>query len=107
MGRVASQSCEKIVLTADNSRSESTEDIINDIKSGISSEAECYVIEDRKKAIEFVFNRLFLFVYLYQLLFVHLFAEFVNFVGSEIFVEIHIFVDNTIWSEFDDAIAYC
>ena len=53
MGRIASDYCDKIILTSDNSRSEKTEDIINEIKSGISSQAECYVIEDRKKAIEF------------------------------------------------------
>ena len=42
-----------------------------------------------------------------KLLFIHFFADSVDFVGGEIFVEVHIFVDDAVWCEFDDAVAYC
>ncbi len=51
MGRIAGRYADRTVITADNSRSESTEAIIKDIISGIDKNC-CYeVISDRKQAI--------------------------------------------------------
>lgn len=54
MGAIAAKYADRIVLTSDNSRSEKTSCIIEDIKSGISAEAlsKCISIEDRKEAIQ-------------------------------------------------------
>lgn len=54
MGRIASQMADFFVVTSDNSRSEQTGDIIDGIVSGIKPFAVYTVIEDRKKAIEYV-----------------------------------------------------
>ncbi len=54
MGKIASEGADLTVITADNSRSENTSDIIKDILSGVSGESCCTVIENRKKAIEYV-----------------------------------------------------
>lgn len=54
MGKIASQMADFFVVTADNSRSEQTSDIIGDIVSGIEPFAGYTIIEDRKKAIEYV-----------------------------------------------------
>lgn len=56
MGKVASYYDDIIVLTAEDPRSESVEDINNDIKKGISKDKELYEINDRKKAIEFAIS---------------------------------------------------
>lgn len=54
MGRIASQMADFFVVTEDNSRSERTSDIIDEIVSGITDEGHYTVIEDREKAIEYV-----------------------------------------------------
>ena len=52
MGRIATEQADVAVFTADNSRSESTEDIIDQMVAGVSSDlAEYYVEPDRRKAI--------------------------------------------------------
>lgn len=53
MGAVAEKYADRIILTSDNSRSEDTSDIINDIKGGMAPEglARTLNISDRKEAI--------------------------------------------------------
>ena len=53
MGAVAAKHADRILLTADNSRSEAVQDIIADILTGIPSSdlARTSVIEDRRDAI--------------------------------------------------------
>lgn len=53
MGSVAAKYADRIFLTSDNSRSEDTGKIIEDIRSGMDSEGLCrsYSINDRKEAI--------------------------------------------------------
>jgi UDP-N-acetylmuramoyl-L-alanyl-D-glutamate--2,6-diaminopimelate ligase len=53
MGRIASEHADRIIITADNSRSERTSDIISDIKEGIDPKSDFFVIEDRREAIEY------------------------------------------------------
>lgn len=54
MAAVAEKHADRIVITSDNSRSERTEDIIGDIKKGLSSEgaAKAVCIADREEAIK-------------------------------------------------------
>ena len=54
MGKIASDMSDFFVVTSDNSRSERPLDIINDILSGVDGGATYTVIENRKKAIEYV-----------------------------------------------------
>ncbi|MDO5564373.1 MAG: UDP-N-acetylmuramoyl-L-alanyl-D-glutamate--2,6-diaminopimelate ligase [Eubacteriales bacterium] len=55
MGRVAAKMADLSILTADNSRYEKTEDIINDIKSTLVPEGGKYIeVLDRRLAIEYV-----------------------------------------------------
>ena len=51
MGQIAQQFTDNIVLTADNSRSELTSDIIRDIKEGIDHHEDVQVVLDRSEAI--------------------------------------------------------
>ena len=53
MAAVAEKIADKIILTSDNSRNENTEDILNDIKTGLSTKglAKTLSISDRKEAI--------------------------------------------------------
>ena len=52
MGKIASELSSKVFITSDNPRNEEPVDIINDIKRGIGSKKNNYVIEiDRTKAI--------------------------------------------------------
>ena len=53
MGRIAAAMADRIIITSDNSRTERTEDIIEDIKAGIPAEAlgRCISIPDRREAI--------------------------------------------------------
>ncbi len=51
MGQVADQYADEIILTTDNSRSEPTEQIIQDIQKGISNSQKVAVILDREAAI--------------------------------------------------------
>ena len=52
MGAVASQYADRVIITSDNPRSEEPEEIISQIRSGISGGAECYIEVDRRKALE-------------------------------------------------------
>ncbi len=54
MGAIASRLADLTVITADNSRSESVEGIINDILSGVDRSRPHKVISDRRAAIEYV-----------------------------------------------------
>lgn len=53
MAAIAEKYADRIIVTSDNSRSESTSDIMNDIKTGFSSEGKrkSLFIEDREQAI--------------------------------------------------------
>lgn len=53
MAAVAEKLADRIVITSDNSRTERTEDIMAEIRSGLSQEglSKCVSIEDRKEAI--------------------------------------------------------
>lgn len=54
MGKIASKLADKVILTAEDPRSEKAEDIMAQIKSGIKSKnAKIYEEPDRKKAIKF------------------------------------------------------
>ena len=52
MARIASRLADKIIITSDNSRGEDPEQIFSDILVGISKNADCELIRDRKEAIE-------------------------------------------------------
>jgi UDP-N-acetylmuramoyl-L-alanyl-D-glutamate--2,6-diaminopimelate ligase len=52
MGHIATTLANKTIITSDNSRGESPEDIINDILSGVAVGSDHTVIPDRRKAIE-------------------------------------------------------
>jgi UDP-N-acetylmuramoyl-L-alanyl-D-glutamate--2,6-diaminopimelate ligase len=53
MGKIASDLADKVILTAEDPRSEKVEDIIGQIKSGITQKkAEIYEEPDRRKAIK-------------------------------------------------------
>ncbi len=57
MAAIASRLADFIIISSDNSRSESEERIFSDILKGIDKEKEFTVIKDRKEAIEYaVFN---------------------------------------------------
>lgn len=56
MGRVASSLADICIVTADNSRSEKTAEIIKDILKGIDKERPYKVIENRSEAIEYGVN---------------------------------------------------
>ena len=53
MGRIAEKMADRIFVTSDNSRSEKTGDILNDIKAGMDTagRAKSLFIEDREQAI--------------------------------------------------------
>ena len=53
MGEIASRLADFVILTADNSRSEKTEDILNDILSGFDETTSHTVFLSRKEAIEY------------------------------------------------------
>ncbi len=56
MGSVASKYADLTIVTSDNSRTENTTDIINEILKGIDKERPYTVIESREKAIEYAIN---------------------------------------------------
>lgn len=57
MGRIASSMADLVIVTADNSRSERTEDITAQILSGIVWDScSCVVIPDRREAIEYAIS---------------------------------------------------
>ena len=51
MGSIAEKFADYVILTNDNPRSESEEDIFNDIVSGIKNFSEIKVVKDRKLAV--------------------------------------------------------
>ncbi len=53
MGRVAEELADFSILTSDNSRSERPEDIIKEIRAGMSENAACKIIKNRREAIEY------------------------------------------------------
>jgi UDP-N-acetylmuramoyl-L-alanyl-D-glutamate--2,6-diaminopimelate ligase len=53
MGKIAQENSDHVVLTTDNPRNESPENIISDILKGINDQTEIYVKMDRRQAIEF------------------------------------------------------
>ncbi len=53
MGQIASRLADFVIVTSDNSRSESVSDIIGEIMKGIDKERPHVVIEDRKEAIRY------------------------------------------------------
>lgn len=53
MGRIASRFADLVILTSDNCRTESPEQILCDILKGIDKEKPFRVLPDRQKAIEF------------------------------------------------------
>lgn len=57
MGTVAEKNADFIVLTNDNPRSEKPDLIIEDIKSGLSSETKVFVEQDRQAAIHFAIKQ--------------------------------------------------
>lgn len=56
MGKVASEIADIVILTSDNPRFEEPFDIIEDIRKGIKDDRKCFVIENRKEAIEKAIN---------------------------------------------------
>ena len=52
MGHVASRLADVVVVTSDNPRSEDPQEIINDIRAGLTGEAEVHLEVDRRLAIE-------------------------------------------------------
>ena len=57
MGRIATRLADVVIVTSDNSRGESSEQIIKDILKGIDKEKEFTVIADRKEAIIEAINK--------------------------------------------------
>jgi len=53
MGSIASRMADYVIVTADNSRSERTADILSDIMAGFDGTASHTVMENRKDAIEY------------------------------------------------------
>ena len=51
MGRAASRHADKLIITSDNPRSEDPLDIINDIVSGVPTDADYQIEPDRRNAI--------------------------------------------------------
>jgi len=56
MAEIADRLADVIVLTNDNPRSESPQDILNDIQTGLTGQSECHIIEDRAVAIAHAIN---------------------------------------------------
>ena len=56
MAHIASRFADFVIVTSDNSRSESPEGIISEILSGIDKEMEYAAIPDRAEAIEFAIS---------------------------------------------------
>jgi len=58
MGRIASEIADFMVVTDDNPRSESSENIMNEIVTGLPRDFKDYtLIQDRKKAIDYIINK--------------------------------------------------
>jgi UDP-N-acetylmuramoyl-L-alanyl-D-glutamate--2,6-diaminopimelate ligase len=55
MGRIASEYCDLVVLTADNPVRENVLSIIDDIRAGV--EGECVCIPDRQEAVQYALSR--------------------------------------------------
>jgi UDP-N-acetylmuramoyl-L-alanyl-D-glutamate--2,6-diaminopimelate ligase len=52
MGAIAEHLADHVIVTADNSRTEPLQRILNDIRSGMKRPGEAYWIEDRRAAIQ-------------------------------------------------------
>jgi UDP-N-acetylmuramoyl-L-alanyl-D-glutamate--2,6-diaminopimelate ligase len=52
MGAIAEGYADHVIVTADNSRTEPLQRILNDIRSGMERPGEAYWIEDRRAAIQ-------------------------------------------------------
>jgi len=52
MGKIASEYCDKIILTSDNPRDENPDDIVNDILKGIKKQSKIHIDINRKEAIK-------------------------------------------------------
>ncbi|MBV1885186.1 MAG: UDP-N-acetylmuramoyl-L-alanyl-D-glutamate--2,6-diaminopimelate ligase, partial [Gammaproteobacteria bacterium] len=57
MGGIAEQFADLVVISADNSRSEKTLDIVEGILAGIGDQARVIVIEDRREAIDYAISQ--------------------------------------------------
>jgi len=57
MGRVALENADFTVITSDNPRTEDPDQIINDIREGITSDESYTTIADRREAIAYAINR--------------------------------------------------
>lgn len=58
MGQIAGQLSDYLVITDDNPRFEASQDIMDEIVSGIEPDFQEYIlIQDRKKAIDFIINK--------------------------------------------------
>ena len=51
MGKIASEICDRVIITSDNPRTEDPQEIINEIEKGVFKNADYSIILDRKKAI--------------------------------------------------------
>jgi UDP-N-acetylmuramoyl-L-alanyl-D-glutamate--2,6-diaminopimelate ligase len=51
MGSIAEQRADRVIVTSDNPRTEAPEDILNDIRRGVSRPSEMHWIVDREAAI--------------------------------------------------------
>jgi UDP-N-acetylmuramoyl-L-alanyl-D-glutamate--2,6-diaminopimelate ligase len=56
MGTVASEHADQLVITSDNPRTEDPQTIINEIVSGVSSEAQMVQLLNREEAIAYALN---------------------------------------------------
>lgn len=52
MGKIASELCDRVIITQDNPRSEDPNDIVNDILQGIPHDADIHIENDRILAIK-------------------------------------------------------
>jgi len=57
MGGIAEQFADLVVISADNSRSENTLDIVEGIMGGMGDQARVTVIEDRREAIDYAISQ--------------------------------------------------
>ena len=57
MGEIAARYADTVVLTSDNARGESTDDILADIQQGIPKEKKFTVIPDREEAIRYAIDQ--------------------------------------------------
>jgi len=56
MGRAAEELADRIVITDDNPRTESPQQIVSEILKGLKHPDKAFVVHDRRAAIEFVLS---------------------------------------------------